>query len=119
MGKEFAKIKDAFYKLNFILTREQKWYSVLVFFFSMISAVFEMLGVSILIPMINVFLEPETLAEQPYIAGFICRTRNRSYCFCVLPLFYYMHLRICMEFFMHGYQPDFPIKSYGNYQCVF
>ncbi len=73
MGKEFAKIKDAFYKLNFILTREQKWYSVLVFFFSMISAVFEMLGVSILIPMINAFLEPETLAEQPYIAPFVSR----------------------------------------------
>ena len=37
----------------------------------MVSAVFEMLGVSILIPMINAFLQPETLAEQPYIAPFV------------------------------------------------
>lgn len=71
MGKEFAKIKDALHKLNFILNKEQKGYSALVFILSVISAVFELLGVSILIPMVNAFLEPATLAEQPYIVPFI------------------------------------------------
>lgn len=71
MGKEFEKIKDAFQKLNAILTREQKGYSVIVFFMSLLSAVFEMLGVSILIPILNAFLEPETLADKSYIAPFV------------------------------------------------
>lgn len=71
MGKEFAKIKDALHKLNFILNKEQKGYGALVFVLSVISAVFELLGVSILIPMVNAFLEPETLIEQPYIAPFV------------------------------------------------
>lgn len=71
MGKEFEKIKDAFHKLNVILTREQKRYSAVIFFMSLISALFEMLGVSILIPILNAFLEPEALADKSYIAPFI------------------------------------------------
>lgn len=71
MGKDFEKIKDAFHKLNVILTKEQKGYSTVVFLMSLISAIFEMLGVSILIPLLNAFLEPETLAEQSYIAPFV------------------------------------------------
>ena len=95
MGKEFAKIKDAFYKLNFILTREQKWYSALVFFFSIVSAVFEMLGVSILIPMINAFLEPETLADQPYIMPFVSMfhlqdTKQIVLCLCIAIIILYL-----------------------------
>lgn len=71
MLHELAKVKDAFHKLNFILTREQKRYSVVVFFLSIVSAVFEMLGVSILIPLLNAFLEPETLSENWYVQPFI------------------------------------------------
>lgn len=71
MGKELKKVQDALHKLNVILTKEQKRYSLLVLFLSLISAVFEMLGVSILIPLLNAFLEPETLAEKSYIAPFV------------------------------------------------
>lgn len=71
MGKEFAKIKDVFHKLNFILTKEQKCYAVLVFCMSVVSALFELLGISILVPLINAFLTPEVLPEKPYIAPFI------------------------------------------------
>lgn len=71
MGKELKKVKDAFHKLNVILTKEQKSYSMAVLFLSLISAVFEMLGLSILIPLLNAFLEPETLAEKSYIAPFV------------------------------------------------
>lgn len=71
MKHEFAKIKDVLHKLNFILTREQKGYSVIVFIMSIIYALFEMLSISILIPMLNAFLEPETLYEKAYIEPFI------------------------------------------------
>lgn len=71
MGKEFAKIKDVFHKLNFILTKEQKWYAALVFCMSVVSALFELVGISILVPLINAFLTPEELPEKPYIKPFI------------------------------------------------
>lgn len=71
MGKELAKIKDAFHKLNFILSKEQKCYSILVFCMSIIAAVFEMFGVSILVPLLDLFLKPDELIEQPYIAPFV------------------------------------------------
>ena len=71
MGKEFAKLKDVFHKLNFILTKEQKKYAVLVFGMSVISALLELGGVSILVPLLNAFLTPEVLAEKSYIAPFV------------------------------------------------
>lgn len=71
MKNEFAKIKDALHKLNYILTRDQKIYSGIVFIMSIIHALFEMLGISILIPMLNAFLEPDTLKEKWYIEPFI------------------------------------------------
>lgn len=71
MNKEFEKIKDAFHKLNVILTREQKCYSILILFMSLISAIFEMLGVSVIIPILNAFLEPDKLAEKSYIAPIV------------------------------------------------
>lgn len=71
MKNELAKIKDALHKLNFILTREQKGYSVIVFIMSIIHALFELLGISILVPMLNAFLEPETLYDKAYIKPFV------------------------------------------------
>lgn len=71
MKNEFAKVKDALHKLNFIMTKEQKGYSVIVFLMSIVHALFEMLGISILIPLLNAFLEPETLSEKPYIVPFV------------------------------------------------
>ena len=69
--KEFYKIKDVAEKLNFILTREQKKYAFLVFVLSLISALFEMLGVSAILPLMQAFLEPESLREQTYLKPFI------------------------------------------------
>lgn len=71
MGKEIAKIKDAFHKLNFVLSTRQKQYAVLVFCMSMVSAILEMMGVSILLPLLNAFLTPEELTEKFYLKPFI------------------------------------------------
>lgn len=68
---ELAKIKDGLQKLNFILTSEQKKYCILVFILSIISALFEMLGVSIIIPLMQAFLSPDSLKNQVYIAPFV------------------------------------------------
>ncbi len=69
--KEFYKIKDVAIKLNFILTGEQKRYAVLVFLLSLISALFETLGVSAILPLMQAFLEPDSLREQIYLKPFI------------------------------------------------
>lgn len=69
--KEFEKVKDIAQKLNFILTKEQKCYAIIVFIMSLISAVFEMLGVSAILPLMQAFLSPETLNEQFYVRPFI------------------------------------------------
>ena len=45
---ELRKVKDAISKLNFILTKKQKIYGLLVFVMSIISAILEMLGVSVI-----------------------------------------------------------------------
>ena len=69
--KEFSKIKDILEKLNYILTNEQKFYAILVFILSLIAAVFEMLGVSAIIPLMQAFLSPDTLSEQAYLQPFV------------------------------------------------
>lgn len=69
--KELKKIKDVAIKLNFILTREQKIYAGLIFVLSLISALFEMLGVSAILPLMQAFLEPESLREQIYLKPFV------------------------------------------------
>ena len=69
--KELEKIKDILEKLNFILSVEQKRYALVVFVLSLIAAVFEMLGVSAIIPLMQAFLSPEIISEQPYIKPFI------------------------------------------------
>lgn len=54
-------------KLKEILTKKQKIQFWLVFIASCISAVFEMLGVSIIIPLVNALLTPELLFENRYL----------------------------------------------------
>ena len=58
---ELRKVKDAISKLNFILTKKQKIYGLLVFVMSIISAILEMLGVSVILPLMQAFLQPEVL----------------------------------------------------------
>lgn len=67
MKKEYRKIKDAFHKLNYILSTEQKKYGILVFCLSLVSAFLEMAGVTVLYPLLQAFLSPDTLIEQSYV----------------------------------------------------
>ena len=71
MKTEWLKVKDAFHKLNFILTAEQKKYGVIVFAMSIISAILELLCVTVLMPLLQAFLAPDTLADQDYVKPFV------------------------------------------------
>lgn len=67
MKNELRKVADAISKLDYILTRKQKQYGVLVFLLSIISAVLETLGVSIIFPLLQAFLNPEELMANRYV----------------------------------------------------
>ena len=71
MIHELQKAKDALVKLNYILTPQQKRYSLLLFVMSIFAALFEMLGVSVILPLMQAFVSADTLAQEPYIAPFV------------------------------------------------
>lgn len=67
---DLKKLKDLFHKLNFILSSEQKKLFVLLFFVGLISAMLEMLGVAIIIPVLNMMLDMEALRTKWYVVAF-------------------------------------------------
>lgn len=71
MGHELAKIKDLFRKLNFMLTRQQKQYGVIVFLCTIISAVLETLGVSVVLPVVEGLMDVESLRNKWYVQPFV------------------------------------------------
>ena len=60
------KVFDAINKLRFILSREQKLYCVAVFIMATISAVLEILGVSMVIPLLSVIMSIDQIKENVY-----------------------------------------------------
>lgn len=67
MINEFRKAWVALKKLSFILTKEQKRYCVLIFFMSLVAALFETLGISVIIPVIQAVVSTDVLMQQPYM----------------------------------------------------
>lgn len=67
MINEFRKAWIALKKLSFILTKEQKRYCILIFFMSLVAALFETLGVSVIIPVIQAVVSADVLMQQPYM----------------------------------------------------
>lgn len=71
LNKDIASLIDVLRKLNYILTKKQKNLSVIVLLMTVVGAVFETLGVSIIIPLVSTFLSPDLLMENEYIAPVI------------------------------------------------
>ncbi len=89
------KMKDAFGKLNFILSSEQKKYGVLMLFLSLVAAIFEMVGVSVILPLMQVMLRPDELWDKWYVqvvTGVISIHTNEQLIFlvCVGIIFIYL-----------------------------
>ena len=71
MINEVRKAWYALEKLSFILNKEQKRYCVLLFFMSLVAALFETLGVSVIIPVIQAVVSTDELMQQPYMVPII------------------------------------------------
>lgn len=61
------KVKYELQKILYILNREQKMYGVLVFICSLIGALLEVLGVGIIMPLVQAFMNTEKLMENSLI----------------------------------------------------
>lgn len=73
-----STIKNAialFKKMLFVLNREQKIKSVVVFVATMIGSIFEMVGISMIIPLVTVILYPDK-AKSYAIVGRFCEIFN-------------------------------------------
>lgn len=71
MKLELAKIKDIFSKLNYMLSRQQKQYGVMVFICTLVSAGLETLGVSVIMPVVEGFTDVNQLRTKWYLQPFI------------------------------------------------
>lgn len=71
MRHELEKIKDLLHKLSYVLTRQQKQYGFIVFVSMIIAAILELLGVSIIMPMVEGILGTDALYEKWYLRPFI------------------------------------------------
>lgn len=67
MVNGMRKVFDAINKLRFILSREQKFYCVVVFIMASISAVLEILGVSMVIPLLSVIMSIDQIRGNVYV----------------------------------------------------
>lgn len=67
---DFIKLKDLFSKLNFILSRRQKHIIIGVFAMSIVAAALELLGVSIILPVMDMLLNPEEIMSKWYMKPF-------------------------------------------------
>lgn len=61
------KINDVVQKILYILSSEQKKFGIMVFVASVVGSTLEMIGVSAILPMINVLLTPEELLKNNFI----------------------------------------------------
>lgn len=68
---EIKKLRDVVKKFDFILSVKQKKYMAVLMIMSIIGALLELLGVSIIIPMLDLLLNTETLRNKWYVKPFI------------------------------------------------
>lgn len=67
MKNNFKTVLNIIRELNYVLNKKQKKYMVGVFFLLIISSFFELLGVTAILPFIQVIIMPEKLLENPKI----------------------------------------------------
>ena len=60
-------VKDIWIKYNFILTASQKRWGAVVIFLTLIGAICETLGVSVILPLVQVMIEPQKLRSNSMI----------------------------------------------------
>lgn len=69
--KMLKSIKDIWNKLSFVLDHKQKKLAILVLLMTFIGATVETLGVSVIIPLVQVLMDVNSLMKKDYIVSFM------------------------------------------------
>ncbi len=69
--EKLKSIQDIWKKYNFILTTSQKRWGIVIMFMTLIGAVCETLGVSIILPLVQVMIEPQQVRINKFAAPYI------------------------------------------------
>lgn len=67
VSRDLASLKDVYGKLLYILNRRQRRISVMVLAMTIMGALLETLGVSIVLPLVQSFLTPDRLLQNQYV----------------------------------------------------
>ena len=67
--KTLFKIKDVVIKIRYILTGAQKKWALVLFVLSLFGSLFEAIGVSIILPLVQVILSPNEIINNPQYGG--------------------------------------------------
>lgn len=67
MNKSMAKVIDVYNKLMYIMNTEQKRYGLLLLAMSFVGALLETIGVSAIVPLIQVLMTPEQILKNKWI----------------------------------------------------
>lgn len=78
MKGAFAVLKDGLSKLNLILSKQQKIYGIIVLAMSMVGAVLETVGVGVVIPLVQMFLNVDMLMDSAIIGKILQRLHISS-----------------------------------------
>ena len=65
---KLRSIRDLYNKFVFVLTVSQKKWGIVVILFTLIGAVCETLGISIILPLVQVMVEPQVLRENKFLS---------------------------------------------------
>lgn len=62
--RNIKSIKDLYFKFNYILTKRQKLYAIVVFVLTLIGAILETLGVSSIVPFVQAIMNSEKISQM-------------------------------------------------------
>lgn len=65
------KVKDVYTKLNYILSTKQKKLAVVVLFAGIVAALLELLGVAVIVPILDMLLDMDSLQRKWFIRPFV------------------------------------------------
>ena len=71
MIKKISALRYICQEIKYVLPEKMKLKAIGLAVMILLGAIFEMLGVSVIVPLIQVILSPETLYENPYFAEFL------------------------------------------------
>lgn len=132
--KDIKSLIDVIHQLNYVLDKKQKKWGFVVFILILIGAILEMLGVSIIIPLMNVLLSPQSILDDLRIKPFLefwgifnIKSLIRSMCMGIICIYlvknaYLMFLSYVRNKFWRDIEKEISLKillSYVNRPYTF